>query len=173
MQVFMEQAPDAKYWDDNDRQRRCVWLCAALGLHYLGFTNLAEQVSALNYERIGVGEEPLQAFERVVSAHSTKEERRLFQICHLGKRMKNKWNMLTSPKKYRMCVLGVKSSDSKTDHAICIVQDWIFDSNFRKALPLTQESLDLCCSSADTETNFKGTVRGVMLNYRPVTFPQN
>ena len=32
------------------------------------------------------------------------------------------------------------------DHAISIVGYWLFDSNYDKALYLTQESLDLICS---------------------------
>ena len=32
------------------------------------------------------------------------------------------------------------------NHAIIIVGHWIFDSNFKKALFLKQESLDLICS---------------------------
>jgi hypothetical protein len=39
------------------------------------------------------------------------------------------------------------SNDGKEDHCIAVYGDWIFDSNFPKALRLTKDSLDLCCSS--------------------------
>ena len=42
----------------------------------------------------------------------------------------------------------VKSMDSLgyLNHAIIIVGHWIFDSNYKKALCLTQVSMDLICS---------------------------
>jgi hypothetical protein len=58
-----------------------------------------------------------------------------------------------------MCVPGIRSSDGKTDHAICIADGWIFDSNFEKALPLSEESLNLCSSSSEQATNFVTAIR--------------
>ena len=65
-----------------------------------------------------------------------------------------------------LCILGVRSSDNKTDHAICIVENWIFDSNFEKALELKQESLDICCSSIDRNTGFTKATKGIVLKKR-------
>jgi hypothetical protein len=45
---------------------------------------------------------------------------------------------------YLACIQG---NDGKEDHCIAVYGDWIFDLNFPKALRLTKESLDLCCSS--------------------------
>jgi hypothetical protein len=53
-----------------------------------------------------------------------------------------------------MCVLGNRSSDEKTYHAICIAAGWIFDSNFKKKFPLSNESLNLCSSSSEQATEF-------------------
>jgi hypothetical protein len=39
------------------------------------------------------------------------------------------------------------SKDGGENHAICIVQNWIFDGNYTNALPLSQESLNLSCDS--------------------------
>ena len=39
------------------------------------------------------------------------------------------------------------ASDGKEDHTVTIYKKWIFDGNFNHALPLNQESLDICCSS--------------------------
>ena len=41
----------------------------------------------------------------------------------------------------------VRASDGKEDHTVTIYKNWIFDGNFSHALPLNQESLDICCSS--------------------------
>jgi hypothetical protein len=39
------------------------------------------------------------------------------------------------------------SKDGGENHAICVVQNWIFDGNYTNALPLSQESLNLSCDS--------------------------
>jgi hypothetical protein len=67
-----------------------------------------------------------------------KEEKRKFINGVLGKQLLKQWDPLHSPHDYLMIILGIQSSDGKTDHAICITAGWIFDSNFKKALPLTQ-----------------------------------
>jgi hypothetical protein len=46
----------------------------------------------------------------------------------------------------------VQGSDGKEEHCVAISNKWIFDSNFPCALPRSQESLDLCCST-DTVTS--------------------
>jgi hypothetical protein len=46
----------------------------------------------------------------------------------------------------------VRGSDGKEEHCVAISNKWIFDSNFPCALPRSQESLDLCCST-DTVTS--------------------
>ena len=52
------------------------------------------------------------------------------------------------------------SSDGETDHAICVVGKWIFNSSFEKALPLNEESLQICSSSKERKTSFVGITRG-------------
>ena len=53
---------------------------------------------------------------------------------------------------YLARVLG---SDGKEDHCVVIThQKWIFDSNFKVALPRNQESLDLCCSTDNSPSTF-------------------
>ena len=45
-------------------------------------------------------------------------------------------------------------SDRKMDHCITVWGKWIFYSNYKNALPLTVESLDLCCSSDESNDTF-------------------
>ena len=40
-----------------------------------------------------------------------------------------------------------------TDHCITVCVIWIFDSNFKAALPLTQVSLNYICCGNDTDEN--------------------
>ena len=161
--VYPPNAPPATYWDANDKRRRCAFLCTASGLHFLGLTNLAELVANLVVP-LDYLAKPLQFIASKIQENKTREHHKMFQIIKLKGQRKKNWDMLTSPNDYRMCVVGVKSDDGKTDHAICVAKGWIFDSNFEKALPLTRKSLDLCCSSNTTPTAFKEAMRGFMLS---------
>jgi hypothetical protein len=47
----------------------------------------------------------------------------------------NKWDIINDSKHHIMGLVGLYSSDCKTDHAVSIAENWIFDSNFEFALP--------------------------------------
>jgi hypothetical protein len=72
-----------------------------------------------------------------------------------------------------MCLVGLQSSDGKTDHAVAVTENWIFDSNLNHALPLTKESLDLCCSDGENESTFVKITRGCMLKKQSLPARQN
>lgn len=91
-----------------------------------------------------------------------RKERRAFQYTK-RKNACREWNILTESQNYLMCVMGLQSYDHKTDHAISIAGKWIFDSNFEYALPLTQHSLDMCCSSDSRSSTYVGVTRVCML----------
>ena len=97
---------------------------------------------------------------------SEEKERKLFQIVRLNKKRLRQWDTIRDAPTYRLCLIGIASSDCKTDHAICVVGQWIFDANFEKALPLCRDSLDICASSAARDTYYVGTTRGVLLKNR-------
>ena len=96
----------------------------------------------------------------------TPEERKQIQYVHLGKKKLKGWDPIISPAEYLLCAVGIRSSDGKTDHAICIVDGWIFDATLEKALPLTMESLNICSSSSHHSTNFVEVTRGCLLMAR-------
>ena len=52
-----------------------------------------------------------------------------------------------------------------TDHCITVLGKWMFDSNLKVALPLTQDSLNDTCRGNDTDDN---TFIGVLLAIRSV-----
>ena len=62
-----------------------------------------------------------------------------------------------------MCLVGLLSNDAKTDHAVAVASNWIFDSNMERALPLSRESLDLCCSDAERKSTWLGVTRVSLL----------
>jgi len=61
-----------------------------------------------------------------------------------------------------LCIL--KGSDESVNHAVTIVEDYIFDSNCPYALQLTRENLDWCCNADDETCNI--TYVNVMFGYR-------
>ena len=65
----------------------------------------------------------------------------------------NDWNILKNEENNLIVVL-LQGSDGKEDHCVTILGKWIFDSNLKNAIPLTKESLDLCCSSDDSNDHF-------------------
>ena len=57
-------------------------------------------------------------------------------------------------------------------HAISVVGYWIFDSNYNKALFLTQESLDIICSTSIRE-ELVATFRSAFYDVRYIWAPGN
>jgi hypothetical protein len=51
-----------------------------------------------------------------------KQERRKIQFAKLKSGV-SKWNIIYDSKQYVMCLVGLYSSDSKTDHAVSIAGD--------------------------------------------------
>jgi hypothetical protein len=51
----------------------------------------------------------------------------------------------------------IKGKNGKEDHYICVYNEWIFDSNFEKALVLSVEALGVYCSSfLNEKASFNG-----------------
>jgi hypothetical protein len=64
----------------------------------------------------------------------------------------------------------LRSSDGKEDHCVTLLGKWIFDSNFKRALPLCKEALDWCCSSDEVKDTFEKVVEARMFyNYWRLT----
>jgi hypothetical protein len=165
--TFESDAPCVKYHSTShaDNKRRCVLDNAASGLHFLGFHRLRVMVAAKANSQTRIPN-PMGNLQDLFENNLNKAEAKKVEFVSLGAKWCKAWKALLSPKDYVMCVLGIRSSDGKTDHAICIADGWIFDSNFEKALPLSEESLNLCSSSSERATNFVEVTRGVMLGKR-------
>jgi hypothetical protein len=57
-------------------------------------------------------------------------------------------------------VLQLKDADGNTQHAVTIVGTYIFDANCARALTLTRENLDYCCSTDAIASTFLGVFHG-------------
>jgi hypothetical protein len=160
--VFHKDAPNLKYFTKDSGARRCVLDSTASAFAYLGFARLAYHFSSTKNNRENEAN-PMGYVENILRNGLDRDERRVFTWSKLNKKRLKTWNTLMSPNAYMLCIIGVRSSDNKTDHAICIVKNWIFDSNFEKALELTAKSLDICCSSSDRKTGFTRATQGFLL----------
>ena len=54
---------------------------------------------------------------------------------------------------FTICQLS--GSDSNSNHSIAITNEWIFDSHYKYALPLSKEILDKYCKSDIGEVCYK------------------
>ena len=162
--TFQEDAPVIQFCnaDNTFGIRRCVLDSAASGFYYLGFHRLAYLLSNSKNDQ-SKEEDPFSYFGMVLKEQLIPAENKAFFWSLLNRKRLREWDTLLSPRKYLLCLVGIRSSDNKTDHAICIVGNWIFDSYFKVALPLSKESLDICASSNDRKTKFTNVTRGYLL----------
>jgi hypothetical protein len=161
---YLNNAPVAKYWqsEDNKETRKCLFFSIASALNYLGHSSLAFRIGSA---RCG---QDIQGWDFVGNMMKTRsaKEQQLFKYRRLTNVELLEWNLFKDAPKFHLCALGVMSSDGKTDHAIAIVNKWIFDANFERGLPLTVKSLNLCCSSSGRPTTFVKVTRGYVLEDR-------
>ena len=58
----------------------------------------------------------------------------------------------------------LKGSDFKKDHTVVIYKNWIYDGNFKTALPLSVESLNECCSTENKKCKFTGFTNSYVIS---------
>jgi hypothetical protein len=158
------EAPKLRYRRDVHAatDRTCVLKGAASCLWYLGYKRLASILcnDVISGNKMDNG---FAFFQQVMDSKKLeKKERRAFQFMRLKSHPQH-WDILEDSKKYLMCLVGLIGDDAKTDHAVAIAGNWIFDSNLEHALPLCKESLDLCCSDNNHKNQCVGVSRVVML----------
>ena len=44
--------------------------------------------------------------------------------------------------------ITLHQSDGSRSHTICVLNNWIIDSNFQKCISLNRENLNICCSKS-------------------------
>ena len=164
---FSDSAPIVKYYNSGKQgsSRGCLYQSTASGLYYLGYQRLAVLLMSTRDDPSKMMN-PMESVKEILTLKANKQERQAFEYLALNREKLQTWDPIISPKMYLLCALGIRSSDGKTDHAICIAGGWIFDSNFRKALPLSIESLNLCSSSSERESMFEGVTRGHLIRER-------
>ena len=97
--------------------------------------------------------------------HVVKGYKKRMQTTKVGKIHQRPFQPVQDCKKYTLCVLGLKAVDGKTDHAIAVVRQFVFDTNLPNALPLNAKTLDFCCSSDDSPGQFETVWRGLAFKW--------
>ena len=102
-------------------------------------------------------------WEAIVEAIEKHDSHRAFEITNVGYLHRRPFNPIGASQAYMLCVLALKSKDGKTDHAVAICNNYLFDTNFANALPLQEKALDYCCSADASEGSFEMVWRGIAL----------
>ena len=68
----------------------------------------------------------------------------------------------------QIIMANLRDNDGATNHYVAICDDYIFDSNFVRALPLNEENLSICCGSKYKKKIFQGF--GNLLVYRSAEY---
>lgn len=133
--------------------RRCVLDSAISGLLHVGLRRLAYLLSSLSNDASKTAN-PMEYLGTILRLKMDNADCVRMNYEVLKHQLLKTWNMLLLPNDYILCVLGIQSSNGKTDHAICIADGWSFDSTFEKALIRSAKSLDI--DSSSTDRHYKG-----------------
>ena len=150
----LQTGPLIKY-RQKEGERTCLVYSFASALHHVGTKQVASEI--------------YQAAKKIIEKHNTLAK---FADVVLSKNVHlhfvvliaNQFNILAN-KENDLVIASLKGDDGKEDHCVTVFGKWVFDSNFEKALPLTQESLDYCCSSDESPCKFVGVVEARFFPY--------
>ncbi len=130
-------------------ERSCVFNSLINALHYINDYAGRDQLlnylpTSLNYEKMSMFSHSRAAF----AAQIMNKEVTGYQI----QTMKN-FDILQNRSMWpTLCVL--RGSDSSINHAVTVVENYIFDSNRSCAMNLTKSNLDWCCSDFSGKQQF-------------------
>ena len=149
--------PEVKY-QQGPGEQACLFKCAASAAHYCGFEQTGARANQLSNHNLAPGEN----WKRLVKAVSSGTSKGHLQ----PKRLKQSDDVLDVAKTSAFVVVGLVSADGSTTHAVALTDKWIFDANLTHALPLSRESLNICCSSDTGHSEFVRLNRGYSFTMR-------
>ena len=131
--------PDAPliHYKQQEGQKTCLTDSFASALHYMGIKQVASELFQRRKKIINRSN-TWECFQQYLETRSKALKCIILSM--------SDWK-LTDLKVTDLVAASLRGSDGKVDHAVTFHGNWIFDSNFERALPLNQASLDLCCSS--------------------------
>jgi hypothetical protein len=119
----------------------CLFSSVASALEYCGRSRTARMVQdqALKSSRLLTNEAMIELLTKTINRHEQQHG------CSVSTRHYSKGMFDPFSTSSRFPTLAIiKATDGQSDHAITIVDNWIFDGNEDHALPLSMESLHIC-----------------------------
>ena len=150
--------PTVRY-QQKDNERTCMVYSMASIMHYSGDTSAGAWMRN-RAKRYLSDPSAFRSFVRDVRHH--------VKLLKTASMVGPDYNIL-SDNLSGMYLVQLRGSDGMEDHCITVSDKWIFDSNFKNALPRTKESLDLCCSSDEVPCQFVTCVN--VEHFPKVIFP--
>ncbi len=132
-------------------ERTCMVYGMASAVHHAGGKQVASEIRNLA-KRF---EHNSNAFETFLLALRSKHKAFIF------KKEKTTTYDILKLQPNELVLACLRGGDGMEDHCIAVYDRWIFDSNFPRALALTNTSLDLCCSSNEVNSVYKGCTQVV------------
>jgi hypothetical protein len=83
----------------------------------------------------------------------SKKFKRFRSEVPLVKKFATNFDLFQPMKAGTLCFVNLLGSDGSTNHAVTIVNGYIFDSNLLNALPLTEQGLDDCAGESCKTVN--------------------
>ena len=154
-----ETFPKLKYQQED--KKTCLFHSFASALHYVGLQDTA-LVVANNADRFSMdSKDALTSWKGIIGI--MERECRWLQPNRISS---NNHPILTDISPYPTLV-SLQANDGGIEHAVTVVDNWIFDSNCTRALPLTQDNLDHCCSTKESKGKFKRVFHGYRFMENP------
>ena len=145
------------FYRQSEGENTCVFASLANALRYIQDFDAALTVTAAmkdsvkQVNRLAAVQRSLRNTMHKYSPTIVSKKRKLNGAC---------FNVFTDISSFpTVCVL--EGDDGAKTHAVTLVDSWVFDSNFCHAQPLSQETLDLCCSSIEKDVKFVKVVNAV------------
>jgi len=151
MPTTLEDAPIMKF-RQKEGERTCLTYSFASALDHAGARQNASEVCLMS-KKIMEKHNTISYFIDMLKKHTKPLNFKILKV--------NDWNIIKNEENNLIVVL-LRGSDGKEDHCVTILGKWIFDSNLKNAIPLTKESLDLCCSSDDSNDHFVKVVQALL-----------
>ena len=132
------------HYQQKDDERTCMVLAMASIMHYSGDTSAGAWMKN-RFKRYLSDPAAFQTFVKDIRHH--------VKLLKSGATLGKHFDILGSGLS-GIYLAQVQGSDGKEDHCVAVSDKWIFDTNYKNALPRSQESLDMCCSSDEEKSLF-------------------
>ena len=137
----------------------CLFKVAASAFWHVRLKKTARSIHNL----VAGGRHWIDGWKPIQKTIKEHDPYRKIEITKVGYCHRRDFDPIEHSEKYMLCILGLKSKDGKTDHAVAICKKYLFDSNFSNALPLNMAALNYCYSSNASIGEFECMWKGIAL----------